>query len=69
MVRMWVSRVILLSLPEWVALLCPLRIVGGVVCDDLVGVFTGVALGDRRGFPTNYAPIKDEPIRVAVLCL
>ena len=54
---------------EWVALLCPLGVVGGLVCGDPVGVFIGVALGDQRGFPTNDAPIKDEPIRVAVFHL
>ena len=59
-------------LPEWVAHLCPLGVVGGVVCGDPVGVSTNVVLGDPRGFPTKYAPIKDEPIRVVVchlLCL
>ena len=44
-------------LPEWVALLCPLGVMGGVVC--------GVALGDQPRFPTKDAPIKDEPIMVA----
>ena len=45
-------------LPEWVALLCPLGVVGGVVC--------GVALGDRPWFQTKGAIIKDELIMVAV---
>ena len=48
-------------LPEWVALLCPLGVMGGVVC--------GVVLGDRQGFPTKDSPIKDKPIMVAVFCL
>ena len=41
-------------LPEWDALLCPLGVVGGVVC--------GVVLGDRLGFPTTTAPMKEEPV-------
>ena len=36
-------------IPEWVALLCPLGVVGGVVCGDLVGVFTGVCLVTDEG--------------------
>ena len=48
-------------LPEWVALLYPLRFLGGVVCD--------VVLGDRSRFPTKDAPIKDEPIIVAAFHL
>ena len=54
---------------EWVSLLCLLEVVGGVVCGDLVGVFTGVGLGDQIGFVTKDAPIKDETIMVAVFCL
>ena len=48
-------------LPGWVAILCPLGVVGVVVC--------GVALGDRPRFPTKDAPIKDEPIMVVAFCL
>lgn len=48
-------------LPEWVALLCPPGVVGGVVC--------GVVLGGRPGFPTKDSPIKDEPIMVATFHL
>ena len=56
-------------LPKWVVLLCPLGVVGGVVCGDLMGVSTGVVLGDPWGFPTKYALIKDESIRVALFRL
>ena len=34
------------SLPEWVALLCPLGVMEGFLCGDPVGVSTDVALGD-----------------------
>ena len=56
-------------IPEWVALLFPLGVMGGVVCGDPVGVSTSVELGDPWGFPTNITPIKDEPIRVEMFCL
>ena len=48
-------------IPKWVTPLCPLGVVGGVVC--------GVVLGDRLGFPNNDAPIKEEPIMVATFRL
>ena len=60
---------VLCWLPEWVALIYPLRVVGGVVCGDPEWVSTGVALGDPWGFPTKDARIKDEMIRVAVFRL
>ena len=39
------------------------------MCGDPTGVSTSVVLGDPWGFPTKYAPIKDEPIRVVVFHL
>ena len=59
-------------LPEWVELLYPLGVVGGVQCGDPAGVSTNVVLGDPWGFPTKDALIKDDPIMVVVfrlLCL
>ena len=56
-------------IPEWVALLGPLGVVGGVVCGDPEGVSTSVPLVDPWGFPTKYTSIKDEPIRVVVFHL
>ena len=64
-----VLNYVLCWLPEWIVLLCPLGVVGGVVCGDPDGVSTGVVLGDPWGFPNKYSPIKDEPIRVVVFCL
>ena len=48
-------------LPEWDTLLYPLGVKGGVVCC--------VVLGDRLGFPTMVAPMKDEPMTAAVFHL
>ena len=56
-------------LPKWVALLCPLVVVGGVVCGDPGGVSTSVALGDPWGFPTINALRKDKPIRAVMFHL
>ena len=50
-------------------LLCPLGVVGGVECGGLVGVSTGVVLGDPWGFPITDASIKDELIMVVACCL
>ena len=48
-------------IPVWDTLLCPLGVVGGVVC--------GVVLGDRPGFPTTTAPMKEKIMIVEVLRL
>ena len=67
--KFWLGRGLVCDVPccvfdcllEWVALLCPLGVMGGLVC--------GVVLGDRPGFPNKDALIKDRPIMVVVFHL
>ena len=67
--KFWLERGLVYDIPccefswplVWDTLLCPLGVEGGVVC--------GVVLGDRLGFPTMVAPMKDEPMMVEVFRL